>query len=487
LAALAFALIAALASAQAAAPADGATTVVIVTQDQAALRAAARDSAQQQALLWQGDLLELRGERVDHLQVYDHRRERAGFVRATQVRRVSLAAADAPELLAVLRFLRDQPGSEALGIAYAAAYLRAAPVAAIDADPFDAIGAMAERLARRASARQGQAGDTAVAAHLEVVAGYGVIMNRFERDGRIQQCYDGDAYRRVLAMQASVLQQARAVLALTRHDCIDPRLPAPERQQLDEARAELLERVDLMVLPDALKNRIRMRRAGVWSAVAFARARHGEDGSVAAQRAIDALAAVDKAQLGEADATAYADAALRTSASLWAAEPAVPATGARLALALSAGRPGETCLALTDAQHDAAQPLLRRCSFGRVWSQSVAVSPSGNALAVAVQPLAGWRELWVFHRVGKAWVADALPASTGEPELGVIEFAGWVPGGTQLLVAREARVDGRFQRSFELLRLDTLATVKRADRPEALSSFQRWQDPRWRRLTVSLR
>ena len=81
-----------------------------------------------------------------------------------------------------------------------------------------------------------------------------------------------------------------------------------------------------------------------------------------------------------------------------------------------------------------------------------------------------------------------LPASTGEPELGVIEFAGWVPGGTtQLLVAREARVDGRFQRSFELLRLDTLATVKHADRPEALSSFQRWQDPRWRRLTVSLR
>ena len=35
--------------------------VAIVTQDSAALRAAPRDSAQQQAVLWQGDTLEVRG------------------------------------------------------------------------------------------------------------------------------------------------------------------------------------------------------------------------------------------------------------------------------------------------------------------------------------------------------------------------------------------------------------------------------------------
>ena len=63
-----------------------AVTMAVVVQDQSALRAAPRDSAAQQAVLWQGDVLEVRGERIDHLQVWDHRRERAGFVKASQVR-----------------------------------------------------------------------------------------------------------------------------------------------------------------------------------------------------------------------------------------------------------------------------------------------------------------------------------------------------------------------------------------------------------------
>ncbi|MBV8633105.1 MAG: hypothetical protein JO002_01320, partial [Burkholderiaceae bacterium] len=57
--------------------------VAIVTQDSAALRAAPRDSAQQQAVLWQGDTLEVRGERMGYLQVYDHRRERGGYILAS--------------------------------------------------------------------------------------------------------------------------------------------------------------------------------------------------------------------------------------------------------------------------------------------------------------------------------------------------------------------------------------------------------------------
>src|SRR5439155_27114852 len=129
----------------------------IVTQDQAALRAAPRDAAAQQAVLWQGDALEVRGERLGYLQVYDHRRERAGYVLAAQLRRVSPAPEDAPALLAVLRFVRDTPGAEALGIAYAAAYLKAAPAGTITAEPFDALASMAERLAGRASVRQADA------------------------------------------------------------------------------------------------------------------------------------------------------------------------------------------------------------------------------------------------------------------------------------------------------------------------------------------
>lgn len=469
-----------------------ASAIAIVVQDQAALRASPRDSAAQQAVLWQGDALEIRGERMEFLQVYDHRRERAGFVRASQVRRVSLAETDAPEALAVMRFLRDQPGSEALGIAYAAAYLRAVPAAQMTAEPLDALGQMAERLARRASTRQaqGKAADLTLSAHLEVVAAYGVDITSFERNGRIQLCYDGDAFKRVLVMRSDNAERAHAALALTRHECIDPAMNPLDRQRVDEARAELLERIDLQGLPEMLKNRVKLRRAGVWAGIAFDRKRKGESSaSTAAEHAMQALAGIDKTQLSDADEWTYAEAGVRVSASRWSAEPA-PSSNApvtRLSVATSPGQPGETCLSLVDAKHGPDKPLLKRCTYGTVWTASASTNANGTALALAVQPLATWRELWVFHRVNNAWVLDALPPSSAEPELGVVEFAGWVPGGTRMLVAREAKVDGRFKRSYEVLRMDTLTTENRADRPDALSTFHRWQDPRWKQVTLSLR
>ena len=469
---------------------DGVPNVIaIVVQDQAALRAAPRDAAQQQAQLWQGDALEIRGERLDYVQVYDHRRERAGFVLASQVRRVSLAPSDAPELLAVLRFLRDQPGAEALGIAYAAAYLRAAPAAAINAEPFDALGQMADRLASRASMRQGKSNDAALAAHLEVVAAYGVRLTSFERAGRMQLCYDGDAFARVLATPAaSAEQRAHAALALTKHECVDPAMPALDRRRVDEARADLLDRVVVVALPPTLKNRIQMRRAGVWAGIAFDRHRQGNGDVDAEERSMHALAAVNKTELTRIDEATYTDAAVRAGASRWAGEPVVQnGASERLALVAKPGQPGETCLLLVDAKHDTAQPLLRRCTYGTVWTASASVNANGTVLAVAVQPLASWRELWIFHRARGAWVVDALPPGSGEPELGVIEFAGWVPGGTRLLVAREAKVDGRWQRSYEVRRIDTLAIENRADNPASLKLFRRWQDPTWKRVTLSLR
>ena len=81
----------------------------IVVLDQASLRAAPRDGAQQQASLWQGEVLEIRGERLDYLQVWDHKRERGGFIRAGDVRRVALTEADAHAMLAVLRLVQDSP------------------------------------------------------------------------------------------------------------------------------------------------------------------------------------------------------------------------------------------------------------------------------------------------------------------------------------------------------------------------------------------
>ena len=48
------------------------TALAIVVEDQSALRAEPRRSATQHAVLWAGDTLEVRGERLDYLQFYDH-------------------------------------------------------------------------------------------------------------------------------------------------------------------------------------------------------------------------------------------------------------------------------------------------------------------------------------------------------------------------------------------------------------------------------
>ena len=255
------------------------TVIAIVTQDQSALRAAPRNSAAQQAVLWQGDSLEIRGEKGDFLQVYDHRRERAGYIRASQVRVQSLQPEAAPELLAVLRFLKDSPGSEALGIAYAAAYLRAAPASAIDGEPFAALGEMADRLARRASSgRSGKAAEAA-AAHVEVAASYGVRLLSHERDGQVRLCSDGEAQRRVFTLSSSEIHKALAALSLTDHDCVPPTLTPSERFAYDNWRAELLlDRVALPALPGMLKNRLHLRRAGVWASSLPAGTRAGTAG-----------------------------------------------------------------------------------------------------------------------------------------------------------------------------------------------------------------
>ncbi len=509
------------ATAMASATAGPATvpTLAIVIRDQTALRAAPHETAQQQALLWQGEVVEVRGERVDHLQVWDYRRERGGFVEASRVRRTSLAAGDAPELLAVLRFVRDAPGAEALGIGFAAAYLKAATPDVVQgaggAEAFDAIGTMADRLAQRASsgsspvAATGAAtiavapsrAETALAAHLEVAARYGVAFKSFERDGAMRICYDGEAFRRVLAMAtADATERARAALGLTRPECLDPALPMTERQRVDAWRGEVLDRVDTTSLSNTWRSRVAMRRASVWSGLAFQRTRRGESAGAeaAAKRAIAELADVDRRELADGDLAAWNDAAIRVGASRWAAATIVAKTNRNVGVITVAGEPGQTCVLLVDvarpaaseslAKRDASVPLAKRCTYGVVWAQSATLNREGNVLALAVQPMEGWRELWVFARRSKdAWSVQVLPPSTVTPELGYAEFAGWVPGGRQMLVVKEARGAKGLKHNFEVVRTDTLSTDRQASDPSVLGPFMRWQDPAWKRETVSLR
>lgn len=469
------------------------TTLAFVTQDQVALRAAPRDSAQTQAVMWQGDSLEIRGEKGDFLQVWDHRRERGGYIRATQVRVQSLKPENAAELLSVVRFLRDTPGSEALGISYTAAYLKAAPADAITAEPFDALGTMAERLARRVSyrnnpaAKQNKTVDTVVAGHLEVVANYGVDMVSFDRNGQMQVCYNGDAFRRVLALPSTDTQKARAALALTKPECLSPSLTPVERNATDTWRADVLERVDLKNLPETLKNRMHLRKAGVWASLAYQKARKGEAVADAANRSLQELAAVNKSELTEDDTTAYTEAAVRVGASRWGAEPGLPANPTKLSIVTTPGQPGETCVHLIDPKIGQKAPLFTRCTYGIVWNASATPNSNNTALALAVQPVDTWREMWVFRKDAEGWKLDVVPPGLDNPDLGYVEFAGWVPGGTQMLAARESRLDGRFKQSFELIKMSTLETEKQADKPGSLSLFYRWQDPQWKRATVSVR
>ena len=467
--------------------------VAIIVQDQSSLRAAPRDSAPAHTLLWQGEALEVRGERLDYLQVYDHRRERAGFVRSSQVRRFQLTPQEAPELLALLRFLDGTPNAEALGIGLAAAYLQAVPKEQLQseagAEALDALGGFAERLARRASPRGLQTRETQqiTSAHLDVAARYGVNFTTHESEGRMILCYEGDAFRRVLALPSTPPQRARAVLGLTRLECGGADLPPQKQRQLDEWRAEVLDKIDIATLSPTPRNRVLMRRAAVWSSLAFQRARQGEPAQPAMQKALDSLASVRPDDLTEYDRRTYSETAVRANASRWAVSANLVPDKKTLHIETVTEETGETCVLLLDAKTSADKPLARRCTFAVVWPASATTNSEGTALALAVQPTESWRELWVFRKSSNGWAVRVLPPASSFPEIGYAEFAGWVPGGKQVLAAREASVAGQRTRSFELLRLDNLAAVRRAGEPTALSAFQKWQDTAWRQHTLSLR
>jgi hypothetical protein len=454
----------------------------LVVQD-APLRGAPRDTASLQAQMGRGEALEIRGERGDHWQVWDYRRERGGWMRKGQVLLVPRGEGASGELLSQLRLARQQWGTEGLGLGLAAAYVQAATPAEMagpgGAEALEAMGTFAERIADRASARDAKPTEGQLAAQMDVAARYGLKFEQFdvEGDGRVQVCYDGEAFRRLLATAAAPEQRVRAALALTRPDCLNPRAPVREQEARDQWRQQVLAQVDAATLAPHWKNRLQMRRASVAASLAFAQARRGAGGEGAA--ALAEFAAIAPAELTEDDQAAYADAAMRVNAARWLGTTATARDFGAVQLALQPGADGERCVELKEGGKP-ARILARRCSYGQVALASASLNREGGALALAVQPLDGWRELWLFIKDRSGWRVEVLPPAPAQPGLGVAEFAGWVPGGAQLLVAREFRAEGRYRRSFELVSLATLAVERQSGEPALMGAFQRWSDPAWR-------
>jgi hypothetical protein len=315
-------------------------------------------------------------------------------------------------------------------------------------------------------------------------------------------CYEGEAFRRVLLAGGTPEQRARAALGLTEPDCLDPALGPTQRDAaLDEEQA-LLDGVDPSSLSAPLAflaNRLRLRRGAVLAQLAWSRTRK-DDAAGAAKASADAvreLALVTKGDLLDEDLRLLDETGLRVATARWAAEPAAATTARKgaLGLKLHATGTGETCLEIEDPRRETGKktPPFTRCTWGHPWLASVRTDPTGAALAVSVQTLPGWIELWLFQRAPDAeggFTVAVLTAAPTDPDLGYVEAAGFSPDGKHLLVVREvlqttpARA---VKREFQELATATLAVEHRAFRPDMLVPFRRWASPDWKGRTLALR
>ena len=120
-------------------------------------------------------------------------------------------------------------------------------------------------------------------------------------------------------------------------------------------------------------------------------------------------------------------------------------------------------------------------------SNSFRVAPDHASAVLAVEPLPGWLELWMFRRTASGWTIDVLAPTTDGVDLGYVELAGWSSDGKRAVIVREARSDGAIHRTFQNLSLDSLAIDKQTSTLLGLGPARAWITPEWRGRTLALR
>jgi hypothetical protein len=428
----------------------------LVVPEQLTLRAAAKDSAPPLTQLIRGEALEVRGQQGDWVQVWDHARERGGFVRSGAL--LSLETEPAA-LLVQLRLARQQVGNEALGLGLAAALIERADVDWLrgpqGAEMLEHLIALQQRLAERANL-----GHASAALQAQVAARYGQPLRQLPRaDGSQFLCPAVEPARLLRSLPgASPAQQARAGLQLAAGDCAVGSL---------DDRLALVQDIPLTQLPAPLRKALLLRRAGLQASLAYARRADEAAARAAAQAALADWTRLLPADFDDDDQTLLREAAIRLAPMRWLAQPTAALKQGKLELQRVPAAPGQQCMKLAAHVH---------CTHGQpLWAS---LRAQGDALFLNVQSLEGWTELW---RLGADGSLQVLPPAAEGPGLGVAELAGQDKG--LLLVAREAITQNKPLRRFELLPSLHTAPQRWAGEPMLLAAFQRGAAADWKALS----
>ena len=218
-----------------------------------------------------------RRKRAVALSCNHHRRERPGHARASVVHVWRPDESSGPALAAVVTFLRDMPGMEALGISHAVLYRKLVPQEHWDPSVIYAQGVMTVRLARRTMAKVPalSAEQQSLAQDLETVTTLGIRMVPRDALDTTQGalCDDGEALRTRLTLEGDPVEEGMAAWLLTDDRCVPESVSPARLFEYQRWRADVLSTVPSAGLPPWMIARISSRLAEAHASIAGS-ARH---------------------------------------------------------------------------------------------------------------------------------------------------------------------------------------------------------------------